>query len=149
MPEPSIKSRPVYGTLQPRPGVLHLFVADGEGASAILDLAAKASPAFFGKAHIIYIPDSGSSRNVGEALRALHPDSFYEGPSVAAALPRLAQALSTARMGTRAPPVRGRARESRRSGVGVPVAPVGGVRRAPRRGWARTARRRSAGSTTR
>ena len=101
MPEPSIKSRPVYGTLQPRPGALHLFVADGEGASAILDLAAKASAAFFGKAHIIYIPDSGSSRNVGEALRALHPDSFYEGPSVAAALPRLAQALSTARMGTR------------------------------------------------
>ena len=101
MPEPSIKSRPVYGTLQPRPGALHLFVADGEGASAILDLAAKASAAFFGKAHIIYIPDSGSSRTVGEALRALHPDSFYEGPSVAAALPRLAQALSTARMGTR------------------------------------------------
>ena len=101
MPEPSIKSRPVYGMLQPRPGALHLFVADGEGALAILDLAAKASPEFFEKAHIIYIPDSGTSRNVCDALRALHADSFYEGPSVAAALPRLTQALSTARMGTR------------------------------------------------
>ncbi len=101
MPEPSIKSRPVYGTLQPQPGALHLFVADGEGGSAILDLAAKASPEFFQRAHIIYIPDSAASTNYGEALRSFRPDSFYEGPSIAAALPRLAQALSTARMGTR------------------------------------------------
>ena len=35
-----IKSRPVYGTLEARPaGPLHLFVADAEGAQAILDLA--------------------------------------------------------------------------------------------------------------
>ncbi len=100
MPEPSIKSRPVYGTLQPQPGALHLFVADGEGASAILDLAAKASPGFFRKAHIIYIPDSAASQT-WRSLAGAPPDSFYDGPSIAAALPRLAQALSTARMGTR------------------------------------------------
>lgn len=101
MPDPSIKSRPVYGTLKPQPGALHLLVADREGGSAILDLAAKASPEFFQQAHIIYISEATSSHEFGEALRALRPDSFYEGPSIAAALPRLAQALSTARMGTR------------------------------------------------
>ncbi len=100
MPEPSIKSRPVYGKLEPRPGSLHLFVADGEGASAILDLAASAPPAFFQKAHIIYISNS-ETLNFCHALRALRPSSLYEGPSIAAALPRLSQALETARMGTR------------------------------------------------
>ena len=101
MPDPSIKSRPVYGTLKPQPGALHLIVADGEGGSAILALATKASPDFFHRAHIIAFPDLVASENYGEALRALRPDSVYEGPSIAAALPRLAPALSPARMGTR------------------------------------------------
>ncbi len=96
---PSIKSRPVYGTLMPRPGSSHLIVADAEGASAILDLAAKAPPDFFSRAHIVYVP--GTATGYGDKLQALEPDSYYEGPSIAAALPRLAQALSTARMGTR------------------------------------------------
>ena len=101
MPEPSIKSRPVYGSLKAQPGSLHLFVVDGDGAAALLDLAAEVPPAFFQKAHIIYISHSVMPQEYGQALRALKPDSFYEGPSIAAALPRLAQALSTARMGTR------------------------------------------------
>ncbi len=101
MPVPSMKSRPVYGMLQPRPGALHLFVADAEGAAAILDLAARASPEFFKKAQIIYIIDSAAPRHFADDLRALHPDSLYEGPSIAAVLPRLAQSLATARMGTR------------------------------------------------
>ena len=37
---PSIKSRPVYGVLEPRPGAMHLIVADGEGAGAVADLVA-------------------------------------------------------------------------------------------------------------
>ena len=40
--EKSIRSRPVYGVLQPRAGTAHLCVADGEGAGAIRDLFAKA-----------------------------------------------------------------------------------------------------------
>ena len=60
-----------------------------------------AAPDFFRKAHIIYISDSVNPQNLCDDLRALRPDSLYEGPSLAAALPRLAQALSTARMGTR------------------------------------------------
>ncbi len=98
---PSIKSRPVYGTLTPRPGSLHLFVADAEGGAAILDMAAKVPAGFFARAHLIYVPGAAASEGYAERLRALGPDLFYEGPSLAAALPRFAQALATARMGTR------------------------------------------------
>ena len=35
----AIKSRPVYGELEPRKGKAHLLIADSEGAQAILDLA--------------------------------------------------------------------------------------------------------------
>ena len=35
----SIRSRPVYGTLASRAGASHLFVADAEGAEAVLDVA--------------------------------------------------------------------------------------------------------------
>ena len=95
-----IKSRPVYGALKPRPGPLHLFVADAEGAQAILDLAQTAPAGFFDKAHIVYVPAGAAPKAYGERLRALNPFMYYEGPSIAAALPRLAQTLATARMGT-------------------------------------------------
>lgn len=96
----SILSRPVYGTLSPQPGREHLFVADGEGAAAILDLAAAAPEGFFTAAQIVYIPRDADP-SLGERLKALAPAMFYEGPSVAAALPRLKQTLATARMGLR------------------------------------------------
>ena len=35
----SIKSRPVYGELAPRKGKEHLFIADAEGAEAIMDVS--------------------------------------------------------------------------------------------------------------
>lgn len=96
-----IKSRPVYGTLAIRPSAtLHLFVADAEGAQAILDMAKTASVPFLDKAHIIYIPGGAAQKNYGTALKALGPDMFYEGPTIAAALPRLAQTLANAHMGT-------------------------------------------------
>jgi hypothetical protein len=96
-----IKSRPVYKTLEPRVGgPLHLFVADAEGAAAILDLAAKAPAGFFDKAHIVYVPAGAAPKAYGAKLKALNPFIYYEGPSIAAALPRLAQTLATARMGT-------------------------------------------------
>ena len=95
-----IKSRPVYGTLVARLGPLHLFVADAEGAAAILDLAARAPEGFFDKAHIIFVPAGAAAKAYGDRLRALNPFMYYEGPTIGAALPRLAQTLSTARMGT-------------------------------------------------
>ena len=100
MIEPTIKSRPVYGTLAPQPGKDHLFVADAEGADAILDLAKSAPEGFFAGAEFVYIPRATGDRYTC-SLQALHPARHYEGPSIHAALPRLRQTLATARMGLR------------------------------------------------
>jgi DNA-directed RNA polymerase subunit RPC12/RpoP len=96
---PSIKSRPVYGTLAPRAGTAHLFVADADGAEAILDLAEIASLDFFEKAQIFYVPGRGGAGDFETRLTALRPHAYNASPSVAAMLPRLSQTLSTARMG--------------------------------------------------
>lgn len=100
MIEPTIKSRPVYGTLSPQPGKDHLFIADAEGAEAILDLAKATPEGFFAAAEIVYIPRATGDRYLA-ALHALKPARFYEGPSIAAALPRLRQTFATAHMGLR------------------------------------------------
>lgn len=98
--EPTIRSRPVYGTLTPQPGKDHLFIADAEGAAAILDLAEAAPADFFAGARIVFIPrETGAAYS--ERLQALHPAQYHEGPSIGAALPRLKQTLATARMGLR------------------------------------------------
>lgn len=89
----SIKSRPVYGTLEARAGSAHLFIADAHGAEAILKIA---TPELMAKAHIIYIPKGESFE---DQLRALKPASFYIGPSFAAAATRLHKMLTDAKMG--------------------------------------------------
>lgn len=94
---PTIKSRPVYGKLTPRPGTAHLMVADAEGAQAILDMAHTAPDGFFDTAHIIFIPDGHEEDT--ERLRGLRPAIMHVAPSIAASLRRLAQCLATARMG--------------------------------------------------
>ena len=90
---PSIKSRPVYGTLEARPGKAHLMIADAEGAEAILGLA---TPDLMAKTHIIYIPRGTAFT---DQLRALNPAQFYEGPSYAAAVSRIRRVLQDAHMG--------------------------------------------------
>ena len=90
---PSIKSRPVYGTLAPRAGSAHLFIADAHGAEAILDIA---TPETMAKAHIIYIPKGEAFE---DQLRALAPAQFYSGPSYGAAESRIIKALEDAKMG--------------------------------------------------
>ena len=90
---PSIKSRPVYGTLEARQGPAHLFIADAEGAEAILAIA---TPEMMAKAHIIYIP---RGTDYADKLRALNPAQFYEGPSYAAAVQRIKHTLAEAKMG--------------------------------------------------
>ncbi|WP_227269687.1 dimethylamine monooxygenase subunit DmmA family protein [Roseobacter weihaiensis] len=92
---PSIKSRPVWGSFEPQSGSAYLFVADAEGAEAILDLA-KVAPALMASAHIIYIP---KGTDFETALRALNPAQLYVGPSYAASLPRLRKTLEDAKMG--------------------------------------------------
>jgi len=93
----SILSRPVYGTLEPRPGKAHLFVADAEGAEAILDLAAQ-NAELMKASHIIYIPKDTCETYV-EKLRALEPAQFYTGPSYEASTQRLRHVLSQAHQG--------------------------------------------------
>ena len=96
--EKTIESRPTYGALEPRPGRAQLFVAEGAGAEAILDLARKAPPGFFAAAHVIYVPQRPGDA-LARALAALQPAQFHEAPSLAAALPRLRRTLEDARMG--------------------------------------------------
>ena len=89
----SIRSRPVYGTLEARDGAAHLLIADANGAEAVLDVA---TPAMMAKAHVIYIP---KGEVFEDALRSLNPTSFYSGPSYGAAVSRIEKALADAKMG--------------------------------------------------
>ena len=91
---PSIKSRPVWGKLEPRPGPAHLFVADAHCAEAILEVAR--AGADMARAHVIYIP---RGQDFADALRALEPAQLHVAPSYAATVPRLRRVLSDARMG--------------------------------------------------
>jgi predicted RNA-binding Zn-ribbon protein involved in translation (DUF1610 family) len=91
---PSILSRPVYGTLEARPGKHHLMIADAEGAEAILAIA---TPELMANTHIIYIPRE--TTGYVEKLRALDPAQFYEGPTYAASVTRIQRVLQDAHMG--------------------------------------------------
>ena len=101
MPEPSIKSRPVYGVLAPQPGAMHVMVADAKGGAALLDLARAAPPGFWAASHVIYVAARPDPAGHGAALRALSPRLLEEVDGVAAAMARLGAALGGARMGTR------------------------------------------------
>lgn len=96
--EPSIKSRPIYGTLAPRPGKAHLVIADAEGAEAVLDLARAAGADMMAHTHIIYIP-MRTGETYRKRLEALNAAQLYIGPSYEAAVPRLRRTLSDAHMG--------------------------------------------------
>ena len=91
----SIRSRPVYGTLQAHPGKSHLMIADAEGAEAILDLAQRKNGLMV-NSHIIFIP---KGTDFGKSLQALNPAQYYEGPSYPAALTRIQRVLADAAMG--------------------------------------------------
>ena len=91
----SIISRPVYGTLEPRRGKAHLIVADADGAEAVLALADRA-PEMMATCHVIYIPNGAG---YAARIKALSPAQFYEGPSYAAAVPRLRHVLENAHQG--------------------------------------------------
>ncbi len=95
-----IKSRPVYKPFEPVPGTLHLFVADAEGAEAILDFAPKTPEGFFDRSHILYVPRGAAGVGYEDQLRALKPAAMYVGPTIAAALPRVTKELTDAHMGT-------------------------------------------------
>lgn len=97
----SIKSRPVYAPLEPRPGKLHVIVADDAGADAVTDMLAKANnrSEILSAAHVMYCP--GPTGTDGSAkLEALGATQFFRAPTIPALLPRLVRVLSDAHMGT-------------------------------------------------
>ena len=89
----SIKSRPIYGTLEARAGKAHLMIADAEGAEAILAIATRE---LMSQTHIIYIP---CGTDYSKKLQALKPAQFYEGPSYAASVTHIQRVLQDAHMG--------------------------------------------------
>ena len=102
MLSPGIISRPVYGGLQPDARAKHnLLVAEGEGAAAVLDLAARASPEFFSKATLLYCPAGSAGKDYEKQLAALQPKALWTFPTPATVMFRLKGVLQTATMGTR------------------------------------------------
>ncbi|ODS24150.1 hypothetical protein AB835_05325 [Candidatus Endobugula sertula] len=93
----SIKSRPTYGTLEPRRGTHHLFVADAEGAEAIIAIGQNHSDMML-KTHIIYIPKSTGDTYI-DKLKALSAKQLYIKPGFKEALSHLRQCLTRAHMG--------------------------------------------------
>ncbi len=99
---PAIKSRPIYGVLEPKAGARHLVVADGEGADALIDLVAKfgdGSADMLRNLHIIYTPGPNGTDKTAE-LEKLGAAQFFSAPSIPTLLPRLQRVLADAHMGT-------------------------------------------------
>jgi dimethylamine monooxygenase subunit C len=99
---PGMKSRPVYPGLSPDPHAKYnLIVLEGEGAAALLEMAAKAPPGFFERATILYCPAGSAGKDYDTKLKALKPAAYWQLPSLATSMFRLSGALDTANMGTR------------------------------------------------
>lgn len=95
-----IKSRPVYASLTPRPGRLHLVVANDEGALALADLAAVAPDGFLARTRIVYVPGGSAGEDHGAQLASLGAADCVRVASDAVALATFRAALVDARMGT-------------------------------------------------
>ena len=98
---PAIKSRPVYGVLEPRVGTAHLIVADGGGAEAVMDLLTQVPDraATLATTHIIYTPGPNGTDMWGQ-VQALAAAQSYRAPTIPALMPRLQRVLTDAHMGT-------------------------------------------------
>ena len=98
---PSIRSRPVYARLEPRQATLHLIVADGEGAGAVIDMLANANNRLdmLASAHVMYAPGPNGT-DQSAALQALGAAQFFRAPTIPSLLPRLGRVLQDAHMGT-------------------------------------------------
>ncbi|MEJ6808846.1 MAG: dimethylamine monooxygenase subunit DmmA family protein [Amylibacter sp.] len=93
----SIKSRPTYGKLEYREGKSYLFIADADGAEAIIELA-NDNKSLMAKSHIIYIPNQTGDKYISK-LDKLDIYQLYIGPSYSAAQSRIIQAFEQSHMG--------------------------------------------------
>lgn len=91
---PSIRSRPIWGTLEPRAGKHHVMIADAEGAEALVDVV---TPQIAAAAHIIFVANGTGH---GDKLAALHPAYFTQRPSYEASVALIRRVLADAKMGT-------------------------------------------------
>lgn len=98
---PSIRSRPVYAPLEPRPGAVHIIVADDEGAIAVEEMLAKANDrsAMLTAAHVMYCPGP-TGTDLSARLEALGAAQYFRAPTIPALLPRLQRVVADAHMGT-------------------------------------------------
>ena len=98
---PAIKSRPVYGVLEARPGSAHLMIADGEGAGALADMLDGAADraGMLARAHVIYVPGPNGT-DLWAQVRGFGAAQAYRAPTIPAMLPRLARVLLDTHMGT-------------------------------------------------
>lgn len=98
---PSIRSRPVYAPLEPRPGKAHVIVADDEGALAVSEMLEKANnrSEILAAAHVMYCPGP-TGADLSARLEALGAAQFFRAPTIPALLPRLVRVLSDAHMTT-------------------------------------------------
>ncbi|WP_136645697.1 dimethylamine monooxygenase subunit DmmA family protein [Tabrizicola sp. YIM 78059] len=96
-----MRSRPVYAPLEPRPGKLHVIVADDEGANAVTDMLAKSNnrSEILADAHVMYCPGP-TGTDLSAKLEALGAAQFFRAPTIPALLPRLVRVLADAHMGT-------------------------------------------------
>lgn len=95
-----IVSRPVYhGLVADTKAKSNLIVCEGEGAQAVLELAAKAPEGFFRKASILFCPSAGTE--LASKLETLGADTVWVLPTPETVLFRLKVILSTSFMGTR------------------------------------------------
>ena len=102
MLSPGIISRPVYTGLAPDPHAKHnLIAAEGEGAAAVLDMAAQTSEPFFKRSTILFCATGSAGKGYTDKLKTLGPASFWDAPTIETAMFRLRGALATATMGTR------------------------------------------------
>jgi dimethylamine monooxygenase subunit C len=102
MPDPAIKSRPVYTglriSLQAR---RNLFALEGEGALALTDQVDVAGPSFLTRSEILYVPTGSQPRGHDQRLQQLAAHTYWQAPSIPTLLTRLRATLATATMGTR------------------------------------------------
>ncbi len=93
----SIKSRPTYGKLENRKGHSYFFIADAEGAEAIIELA-DVDKSLMAKSHVIYIPKKTGEKYI-KKLNNLDINQLYIGPSYSAAQYRITQTFEQSHMG--------------------------------------------------
>ncbi|WP_135450828.1 dimethylamine monooxygenase subunit DmmA family protein [Tabrizicola caldifontis] len=96
-----MRSRPVYAPLEPRPGKLHVIVADDEGANAVTDMLDKSNnrSEILADAHVMYCPGP-TGTDLSTKLEVLGAAQFFRAPTIPALLPRLVRVLADAHMGT-------------------------------------------------